>query len=649
MTPESDEDGGTSVRRQQLERAVRRGVAEWRQRRADPPPEPDDNLELLRPLPRRKPMQPQTAGNVPPPSMRKPVRLQASWWATCRRLLVWLRLALFFFFATAWNVVLRRDTPERRARRLRRMLENVGGSFLKLGQQMSIRIDVLPMVYCNELSKLLDRVPPFDTEKAMEAIERATGKSLGETFAAFDPEPIGSASVACVFQAQLLSGERVAVKVRRPGIVQTFGADRRALSWIIGLLELLSIVRPEQLRGMLDGLTAMFTAELDFHLEARNTDLFRRRATRSRLQFLTAPQVFFEYSNAEVLVTEFVSGIWLWELLGAVETGDREALAEIERLDIEPRAVARRLFEASLFGIFENIIFHADPHPANVVIRPGGEIVLIDFGSCGSFSERQLRIMRHFHYCRARDDAGGMMQCALALVGPLPPIDVDTLQRDAEEIFADSIQAVESSGSEWWERTSAGVWIGFLHLVRSYQMQVHIDVLRMVRSTLLYDTVALRLDPQLNIYAEYSRYRKRMAQEASRRFRQRIRDTLRHGPDNGLFLRLEELADMGQRLTYRLGHFADVPTYSFRLLAGKAVYALTSLLDWGLLAVGVAAAGTVALSLPSLASGQAPPISETALQVISSPYYASALGLALLIQIRRILVRFRDREIGRSV
>lgn len=643
----------TSRRDQRREFRRRRavdGVRRWRRARGPRPMAAD--AEVVAPLPRRAPLLRADAalGEAGTPPMRVAPQLQASLLTTLRRLLLWIRLTLSFLLAIFFDKLRRRDSVERRAVRLRETFERIGGTFLKLGQQMSIRIDLLPLPYCNELAKLLDRVPPFPTEQAIAVIERTTGRPLRETFRWLDPDPIGSASLACVYQAVLLDGEKVAVKVRRPRIMQTFAADWRALSWILGTAELLTIVRPGQLRDLLRDLAAMFMEELDFRREARHTDIFRRRARESRLRFISAPRVFFEPSSDEVLVTEFVGGVWMWEVLWAVEHRDVEGLGQLDRLDIDPILVAQRLFEASLFGIFENLIFHADPHPANVVVRPGGEIVLIDFGSCGTYTESQLHVMRHFHYCQASEDVGGMVQCVLTLMEPLPPVDVDALRREVEEVFSESLQALRSRGSEWWERTTAGVWIGFLRMARKYRVRAHLDILRMVRSTLLYDTLAARLDPQFDVYAEYQRYRSKMAKAARERFRKRVRNLIEHGIDDRAFLRLEELADLGQRLTYRLERFVDTPTYNFSLLAGKAVFAASTLLQWALLTLflfALAATGRMAwIAVRGEPGGVEPALGQVSADVVSHPIFAAAALLLLLVNLRRIVFRFQDKDVG---
>src|SRR5262249_50087778 len=139
---------------------------------------------------------------------------------SCLRLLVWLDVVLRFFVGNAIDALVGRGSIERRAIRLRKAFERGGGTFGKVGQQLSLRADLLPYAYCVELSKMLDSVPPFPTAQAIAIIEQGLGRSIGEIFESFDPEPIGSASLSCVYQARLRSGELVAVKVRRPGIGQ---------------------------------------------------------------------------------------------------------------------------------------------------------------------------------------------------------------------------------------------------------------------------------------------------------------------------------------------------------------------------------------------------------------------------------------------
>ena len=133
-----------------------------------------------------------------PAQLQIPTRVKVGWLRTWRRLMVWFSALLRFQLGNLWDALNKRDSEARRAVRLRQTFEHVGGTFVKIGQQMASRLDFLPQRYCEELSLMLDRYPPFPPQKAIASIERATGKRLEEVFSEFDPEPIGSASIACV-------------------------------------------------------------------------------------------------------------------------------------------------------------------------------------------------------------------------------------------------------------------------------------------------------------------------------------------------------------------------------------------------------------------------------------------------------------------
>src|SRR5262249_40373333 len=154
-------------------------------------------------------------------------------------------------------------------------------------------------------------------------------RPLSEVFDVFDPEPIGSASLSCVYQAKLKNGDLVAVKVRRPGIGPLIAADLRALDWLLIVLETLTIITPGMTRGLREDLQSILFRELNFRTEARYTDMFRRRAAKRAPNDVTAPRVYFEYCTEEVLVSELVSGVWIWEIMAAVDRDDQEFLEKL--------------------------------------------------------------------------------------------------------------------------------------------------------------------------------------------------------------------------------------------------------------------------------------------------------------------------------
>ena len=165
----------------------------------------------------------------------------------------------------------------------------------------------------------------------------------------------------------------------------------------MGLLESFWFA-PGFTKHFIDELRQMLFEELDFAREALFTDLFHRSTQGTEVDFATSPKVYFGLSNNEVLVTEFHTGIFLTELISAVENKDEAALEALREHDIDPTVVAKRLIWVSRFGGFEALFFHADLHPGNVLVKPGNELVLIDFGSCGVFTERERVVWRRVLY-----------------------------------------------------------------------------------------------------------------------------------------------------------------------------------------------------------------------------------------------------------
>ena len=229
----------------------------------------------------------------------------------------------------------------------------------------------------------------------------------------------------------------------------------------------------------------MLLEELDFVREARYTELFRRYARNQGMDFASSPRVYFDLSSRTVMVTEFVSGIFLTELMAVVEARDEQTLATLRAQGIDPKVVARQIITINRYGGMESILFHADLHPGNVLVRPNNQLVLIDFGASGAFTAHERVIWRRILYAQSQEDIGMMTQAAMALMEPLPPIDVDVFSKKLESVFWQDLYAIKSRHSPWYERTTANLWVGFLKLAREYNVTMNINTLRMIRVTML--------------------------------------------------------------------------------------------------------------------------------------------------------------------
>jgi predicted unusual protein kinase regulating ubiquinone biosynthesis (AarF/ABC1/UbiB family) len=536
---------------------------------------------VVRPMPRRKPRH-TAATAVTLPRARRVV-FKAGVIRPISRLFVWLWGAIRFYCGNLIDVLLRRDTVQRRAVRLRQIFESMGASLTKLGQQLSLRADLLPYAYCAELGKMLDRVPPFPTSEAIASIERNLGRPLDEVFKTFDPDPIGAASLACVYQAILKSGERVAVKVRRPGIGPLIAADLRAFDWLLNFAEMLTLVQPGLTGRFRRDIRTILFNEMNFRTEARYIDLFRRRRSGKRGSGVTAPKVYFDYCTEEVLVSEFVSGVWMWELMAAVDAKDEEFLSQLREQGIEPKSLARKLINVMHREVLEELFFHADPHPANIVIRPNNGICYVDFGAIGRFSTETRKSWREMMYHMRHGDITRMVNCAITLAGPLPPIDVERVSKEFEEIYADWVYAQKSTDAEWWERSSAQAWLRYIEVARKFAFPVNLETIQFFRATFLYDSIINRLDHKIDLTREFESYIRQSAKEARRRVQKNMKKRL-WGLTDRDYLNVEQIADSATQFVFNLQRKIEQPVVQYRNIVGKIAYTASLLLRLGYLA-----------------------------------------------------------------
>lgn len=500
------------------------------------------------------------------------------------RVWVFFRLVrLLFFAAVFWagvllNRISKMTVEERQkvdAKRFRDLLVYLGGVLIKVGQQLSQRPDVLPPAYCDELRTLLDDLPIRISEADVrKAIRQQTGKTVEEVFEEFNYEPVGSASVSCVYKARLPEGDIVAVKVRRPGLLKAFTADLDAINWLFQLLEFVTIWRPGTTKDIRYELRDLLLEELDFRREARYQELFRRYHKRRKKLKVTAPKIYYKLSGEEVMVSEFVSGRKVTEIIAALESNDRQYLAELRQDGINPKTVAKHLVHSRYYSFHECPLFHGDPHPSNIMVQPNNRVVMLDFGACGVFSQRDRNLMWQMNHYYSRDDVGGMVNMVLLLMEPIHPINIHPFKRDLLDAWWTGFYGIKSNHAQWWERSSLRLWLRFFELIRKYKIPIPRNMVRMIRATLLYDTVAARLYAKINVFTEFEKYTRDVARRARRQIIDSATRQLLTGPDDSNFLKLREIVDIGDDILVRVRRFLDNQDFTFAALAGKVYSAI---------------------------------------------------------------------------
>ncbi|HEY8414944.1 MAG TPA: AarF/ABC1/UbiB kinase family protein [Thermaerobacter sp.] len=363
---------------------------------------------------------------------------------------------------------------------LRQALEELGPTFVKLGQVLSTRPDLLPPDVLRELSRLQDRVPPFPYEQVAAQIEGELGRPVHSLFVRFDPEPLAAASIGQVHAAELPGGQPVVVKVQRPGVRRTIEADLDILMGLADLAERYSpLAEVYPFREIAGEIAATLRAELDFIREARNAERLRRLAARNPA--VSIPRVYWEYTTPRVLTLERLEGTKLSE----------DAASSLP--PAEARRMARALVMAVLEPMFTEGVFHADPHPGNVMLLEGGRIGLLDFGVVGHLDAATRRHLTALVIALLRGDTDGLVRNVVALAGVPPDVDRRRLRRDLE-VLRDRYYDVPLA-----EIDLAEVIPSFFEVLRRHRVRVPAELGLVGKTLLTLQGVASRLDPGLSI------------------------------------------------------------------------------------------------------------------------------------------------------
>ncbi|HQZ96032.1 MAG TPA: AarF/ABC1/UbiB kinase family protein [Pyrinomonadaceae bacterium] len=296
-----------------------------------------------------------------------------------------------FFLGTETN---REKIQERQALWLKDELIRLGPTFIKIGQSMGTRADLLPLPFVKELGTLVDQVPPFPNDVAFAIIERELGRKINEVYAEFELEPLAAASLGQVYRARLHTGQEVAVKVQRPNLDATIKGDIVILEKVAKFAERFPQLNENaDWAGMLREFNTTVHEEMDYRAEGRNAERFRESfRTWTNVH---VPTIYWNASTSKVLTMEFIHGTKVTDL------------EELVRRDVDPAIINRLLIKTYLKQLLEDGFFHADPHPGNLLVMPDGRLAFFDFGMVGRITpELQAKMIDAFFHVVSKDPAG---------------------------------------------------------------------------------------------------------------------------------------------------------------------------------------------------------------------------------------------------
>jgi len=422
------------------------------------------------------------------------------------------------------------DRQRRRARWLLGRIVWLGPAFVKVGQSLATRPDLLPLTYLQELSQLYDRLPPFPSEIAFAVIERELHWQPETLFERFDPEPFAAASLGQVYHAVTHEGDEVAVKVQRPDLMQVISLDLALVRRLASVVERYPrLSRGQAWVSIVDEFGSKLFEELDYVHEAHLTVRFRNNV--AGLAGIYAPRVYWDYTSRHIVTTEFISGI---------KVTDKE---ELLAAGVDIRAILSQGVRANLKQLFEDGLFHADPHPGNLLVRPeDGTLVFIDFGMMGIIHPAQKeRIIEIFMDVINRRPEN--LRANLIALGCLRP---DARWEELVPLADRLFRAI--FGDRERRHTFQEVTNSLAPLVYEYEFRIPVDFAYIVRAIMTLEGISRQLDPGFDIFAVSAPYAARMMLTfPNPSLRQRLMNELLTADGRLDWARLQQLAALASR------------------------------------------------------------------------------------------------------
>ena len=380
-------------------------------------------------------------------------------------------------------------SPLSAAARLRSVLVELGPTFVKLGQILSVRPDILPSEFINEFQQLQDRVDPIPFEAVKSAIEREWGVALDERLLSIDEQPLASASIAQVHKAVTIDGETVAIKVQRPEIERRIRSDLHILytlaALVSGRIELPGLYTPV---GVVQEFEAAIKLELDFLQEARAGSRFR--ALFRDHPNVMAPLVYDELTTGRVLVLELLEG----RPLSQLDPADREA--------VQP--LMDKLIDATYLQVFEHGFFHGDPHPGNLMLLNDGRLAYLDFGVTGTLTAEMQDTLMSLFMALVYRDAESVALTLYRSGAAGDRVDLKGFSREVERLIT------KYHGASFEELSDRGTLMDFIQVASRYRIRLVSDFAVLARAMSLLDGVARRFMPEVDIVAKVTPYAQRL-------------------------------------------------------------------------------------------------------------------------------------------
>jgi ubiquinone biosynthesis protein len=408
----------------------------------------------------------------------------------------YLFVFLRFLLAVLGLAVRRRLTRQAYAHRLRVAFEELGGLWIKLGQLLSLRTDVFSHAFCQEMARLQSQAEGFPPAMARQIIEEELGAPVETFFDDFEQEPFAAASIGQVHRARLKDqGTPVAIKVQRPYASEIFIGEMAFIRLLVWIFEKLWFIPNLQWDEMLWELTQILNEEIDYRIEATAIQRMRKNLRKHRIY---VHKVFSAYSTRRVLVTEYITGVLMADYIHVKRTDPLRLQKWQQDNNVQPRKVARRLFDSLWRQLLEDNLFHADLHPGNIFLLRDGRLTLIDFGAIGSMEKEYQQKYFMMMKAMAAKEYDKVADCLFLISGALPPTDLTEVKKKLIRCLRGWDTRSRTRDLPYHERSMSALANGLIRILFQYECPADWSFLRITRAQETVDQSLMHLYPEAN-------------------------------------------------------------------------------------------------------------------------------------------------------